>query len=84
MATIDYKTRVYGLYSASACGSNEWARDLLARVLTNLATPSTRVSLFYLSQLACILIRADIGADITSNKHLAYALTTFLLPPVSS
>ncbi|KAJ8121372.1 hypothetical protein ONZ43_g2159 [Nemania bipapillata] len=34
MATIDYMVCVYGPYAASATGSNGWARDMMAGLLT--------------------------------------------------
>lgn len=39
MATIDYMVCAYGPFSASATGGNGFARDFLAGVLTNAATP---------------------------------------------
>ncbi|CAN8098560.1 unnamed protein product [Discula destructiva] len=39
MATIDYMICAYGPFSASATGGNGFARDFLAGVLTNAATP---------------------------------------------
>lgn len=69
MATIDYMVCAYGPFSASATGGNGFARDFLAGVLTNAATPfyenitgSNNKPLenasFILFAIACVLVGA--------------------------
>lgn len=67
MATIDYMVCAYGPFSASATGGNGFARDFLAGVLTNAATPfyqnipgpqnkPLENASFILFAIACVLV----------------------------
>lgn len=67
MATIDYMVCAYGPYSASATGGNGFARDFLAGVLTNAATP------FYTN------IRGSDNKPLRNGSLILFAISLFLV-----
>ncbi|KAK5126944.1 hypothetical protein LTR85_008302 [Meristemomyces frigidus] len=66
-SSVDYMVATYGVYSASACGGNAWARDFLAGISAMYATPlylnlapTTKPSVNYattiLACLSCLVV----------------------------
>lgn len=90
MATIDYMVCAYGPFSASATGGNGFARDFLAGVLTNAASPfytnirgpqnkpleNASFILFAISLLlvACVYVIYFYGPTLRSRSSFAQTL----------